>query len=539
MSEMLLKVQIGPVQEFICQARSTRDMWAGSYMLSWLAAAAMKVFKEAGCEFVFPNLDDQPLYNMFNEHSSKEGLIPSLPNVFMVIVPGDDLERLVAESKDALKNELSVISSCCWQKMQKIGADKTWRSRWDDQVKRFPVFNWHAVDYSKNEWQNAVKQLGQEMAARRNTRDFSQWGVILSSEGKVLPDKTLVSASKDVLSGKEEIICDDVFWQENDEFWKGAGPYGAMNCIKRLFPLEYLEQRFSSRRDYWNDMSMINTRDLAACNTEGVKDQGVDSNGEPIPVNGYIAVLAMDGDSMGAELQKLTSKEEYSNFSKILAGFAEHEALRIVEENDGQLVYAGGDDVLALLPSNYALKCAQELREAFKKTMAAYELDSSCGIAVAHYMFPLQRTVQEARHAEKRAKQDRGRAAFAVSLLKRSGEIIHWGGKWDSDAYALYELYTKMAAPEEASSRFPYALAQLLQPYELSKGTLADFKNVVFKEFQHIRSRQLLCEEEDTNKEFDLFAKRYLDHLFGHGNPADFTNLFLASAFINRQRGES
>ena len=32
----LLKLQIGPVQDFIAQARSTRDLWSGSYLLSWL-----------------------------------------------------------------------------------------------------------------------------------------------------------------------------------------------------------------------------------------------------------------------------------------------------------------------------------------------------------------------------------------------------------------------------------------------------------------------------------------------------------------------
>jgi CRISPR-associated protein Cmr2 len=37
-----LKVQIGPVQDFIAQARSTRDLWSGSYLLSWLMAAGLK-----------------------------------------------------------------------------------------------------------------------------------------------------------------------------------------------------------------------------------------------------------------------------------------------------------------------------------------------------------------------------------------------------------------------------------------------------------------------------------------------------------------
>lgn len=31
----LLKLQIGPVQDFIAQARSTRDLWSGSSGLNW------------------------------------------------------------------------------------------------------------------------------------------------------------------------------------------------------------------------------------------------------------------------------------------------------------------------------------------------------------------------------------------------------------------------------------------------------------------------------------------------------------------------
>ncbi len=41
MSKSLLKLQIGPVQESIAQARSTRDLWSGSYLLSWLMAAGI------------------------------------------------------------------------------------------------------------------------------------------------------------------------------------------------------------------------------------------------------------------------------------------------------------------------------------------------------------------------------------------------------------------------------------------------------------------------------------------------------------------
>lgn len=40
-----LKFQIGPVQDFISQARSTCDLWSGSYLLSWLMAAGLLTWK--------------------------------------------------------------------------------------------------------------------------------------------------------------------------------------------------------------------------------------------------------------------------------------------------------------------------------------------------------------------------------------------------------------------------------------------------------------------------------------------------------------
>ena len=47
-----LKFQLGPVQDFIAAARSIRDLWSGSYLLSWLMAAGMKALSaedRTGC----------------------------------------------------------------------------------------------------------------------------------------------------------------------------------------------------------------------------------------------------------------------------------------------------------------------------------------------------------------------------------------------------------------------------------------------------------------------------------------------------------
>ena len=61
-----LKFQLGPVQDFIAAARSIRDLWSGSYLLSWLMAAGMKALSaEVGPDAViFPNLRGQPLFDL-------------------------------------------------------------------------------------------------------------------------------------------------------------------------------------------------------------------------------------------------------------------------------------------------------------------------------------------------------------------------------------------------------------------------------------------------------------------------------------------
>jgi hypothetical protein len=42
----VFRFHIGPVQGFIAQARRTRDLWAGSFLLSWLAAQAMAAVRK-------------------------------------------------------------------------------------------------------------------------------------------------------------------------------------------------------------------------------------------------------------------------------------------------------------------------------------------------------------------------------------------------------------------------------------------------------------------------------------------------------------
>lgn len=56
MTAHLLLVTFGPVQDFIAQARRTRDVWYGSHLLSELERAAARALVDGGAKLIFPSL---------------------------------------------------------------------------------------------------------------------------------------------------------------------------------------------------------------------------------------------------------------------------------------------------------------------------------------------------------------------------------------------------------------------------------------------------------------------------------------------------
>ncbi len=533
-NQSLLVFQLGPVQEFIAQARSTRDLWSGSYLLSWLTAhAAATVVETCGeTALVFPH-PDQPMLRAVRGDGSLDALRPTIPNRVLAVVPAEEVNRIAEAAETAIRGALNALATPCWEwlscESKKIGEDiDLYRKRWCQQLKLFPQFTWHAVPLDGG-WQKAFKDLMLAHAARRQTRDFACW----------LTDPEQTGSTKDVLSGREETIGSEKLWEtiKEDAIFKDAGPFATPNLTKRLYPHCALRAllRLPEAR-YWYAIGKESTREIAEANRAGTTS-AKDEKGEPVPGNPYIAILAMDGDKMGAHLNSLGSREELTAFSRALAIFATTHAHKIVADAKGQLIYAGGDDVLAMLPADGAIACARKLRDAFRQVVNG-NLDVSCGIAVGHYKYPLQALVQEAHTAERRAKNERGRGTCELTLLKRSGETLHWGAKWTSQAWNLYQEFSDNTDGENAplSGRFAHAIAALLAPYTLDDPKTAPkdakFVEVIEKEYEHVLSRQTM--DKTVHLEHALpFLKELNPETW-----SDFPRLFQVSDFINRPRGD-
>ena len=633
----LVLFQTGAVQDFIAQSRSTRDLWSGSYLLSWLMAHAIKaVTDEIGPDAViFPSLRGNGIFDALHRQSYyatawKSGvngvtettwerllkdkgdwnkmadwlLTPTLPNRFLAMVPPGRGEELATKAQQALLGELHNVGDAVWTWLVSQGAKPEWKMRWNAQLDAFPQTAWavqpwlenrelclaetarlpvnaddpegvagriramlvlgeqrlpqedrdarYYTDKTKKErlansgllWSAHYALLDAKLAARRNTRDFAAWR-----------DPFPEAAVKDSLSGKEACIGDESFWKSlsGHALFRNAPShrYGAMNLLKRLWCrgdcVPYLRERLGLAVEPYR---------------KALRFDALDEVSKP---DRYVAILALDGDHMGkwvsgantpellrqfapkahnylldkaGSVKRLLTPSYHLQFSEALANFAMHKARAVVESHGGELIYAGGDDVLAILPAKQAVACAEALRAAFRTDFDGGKLypgaccEVSCGLAVGHVNAPLQMLVHEARQAERRAKRDYGRAALAVSLYKRSGEIIEWGCKWKGPALPLMRTLT---AADKLSGRFPYALAALLKPYAL-QGAMPDMLPVLQNEVRRVLDQQGADLPEDERKALAAGIDDYLEST--KFRLQDFINLFLAETFINRSREE-
>lgn len=185
----------------------------------------------------------------------------------------------------------------------------------------------------------------------------------------------------------------------------------------------------------------------------------------------YYALLLADGDRMGKALDRLDSMSAHRAVSKALEGFAQA-CGPTVEQFGGSLLYAGGDDVFALLPLHTALDCARHLAEDFQSRMwatsagaATVPVDErptlSVGIAVAHHLEPLSDVRALAKSAEKLAKRDRN--SLAIIVQKRSGGRLslsrRWGERLDDLIWNWVRALSSGEMPDSAAFELERAVA--------------------------------------------------------------------------------
>lgn len=507
----LVKFQIGPVQDFIAAARSTRDLWSGSYLLSHLVSSGIRAIPDYESVLIFPKPEGQPLLDDSKSWDQEKRLIPNLPNLFIAMVPTDKATEIASAVKAAIEREWMAITKSVLNIVpQKLGIEVD-ENDFKKQAERHLSISWQVTEISEKGYSDAYRDNGWHLDAIRQTREFDAWG----------GGSWIIGNEKDSLTGKEGAICGGSGFAERmaarggkiPSLFKHDDHIGAITLIKRTWHIAH--PKIDSEK------FLIRSLPDIAARSNGLDDDPL----ADIPEGeNYIAAIAFDGDSIGKWVDGLDLHkdrdllEHHQEFSGALSNFALEEVRKIVEEKIdgtdkngstvvvplGQLIYAGGDDVVAIVPADVALECALALQVAFRKSTSAIEdkdgnsPDASAGIAIAHVKAPLQDLIRAAQSAEKRAKNTVGRPAFSVALMKRSGEISHWGAKWDSGGIELSEEISMLMGKGDLSAKFPHRICELLEPYITSQNGFSkqsdapdfDGGQVIRKEFAFAASRQ-------------------------------------------------
>jgi CRISPR-associated protein Cmr2 len=509
----LIKFQIGPVQDFIAAARSTRDLWSGSYLLGFLVAAGIRELVRQQGKLIFPEGGIEPLLKdpaAWCEETTRTLLTPNLPNLFVAEISAEGSREVAGKVVDAIQQKWALIARISFEALVAQGILRSEQeSAFTGQAAAFFSVSWQ-ITPSRGTYKNDYENNGRLLDAVRQTRDF-----------RATPSD---SGDKDSLTGREiglvrgsEAMRKAIRNKDYKNLFKHDDHLSAITLIKRVWHLAYLVDGLKLKADS-NGFPIRSTRAIAARDNKRDEEDDTDN----APGEKYLAAIAFDGDSIGKWVSGETLDDRsdlrahHQAFSRCLTGFALDAVREIVESKDartgvplGFLIYAGGDDVVALVPADAALKVARKIREEFVtatdsiKDKDGQSPDGSAGIAIAHFKAPLQDLIREAQKAEKDAKCDsdkggQGRSAFSITLLKRSGEISKWGANWSSGAIELHDAIFKAMTDGPLSARFPHRVCQLLEPYRTTRTGLSrqqdvvDFpvREVIEKEFLHTATRQ-------------------------------------------------
>ena len=172
----------------------------------------------------------------------------------------------------------------------------------------------------------------------------------------------------------------------------------------------------------------------------------------------FYAVLLMDGDSLGVQMSKQENQQKIAN---ALNEFTS-QVPEVVHQNNGFLIYAGGDDVLALLPLEDALPCALACRHTYTQAFFGTGINTSLSGAVlyAHVKTALGEVLRQAHCVlDDEAKDGAGRDAIAVRVLKPGGDHLTWAQPWeialDGDGLKLEKLAAEFAKASDSEGQFP------------------------------------------------------------------------------------
>ena len=518
MNQYVLMLSVGPVQGFIAAARRSRDLWSGSWLLSEMAKACAQYLYQNKAQMVFPYITKE------TEDQLKANSDFSVGNKIQVLVEAnsiDEIKALAQQASGAAKQRFKDVAN---EAKSELKANALRESIWLEQVDDYVEVQsaWVKID-AQTDYKQACDQVASILAARKATRDFTASAAKHATDSAyMLPKSSLDGARETVLkegelsqstrrqlglSESEQLDCAGVLKRlggkgQTEQFtpitrvaadaWINTLSKEQIDALKDAYEKlvgQDLATRVKGNKQCYDAfpydaqyvyrprleamLSKSQLKQLTTSEEEALRNlQSVlkpiwASHGQP---SSYGVLLLADGDRMGELLDKASNVQQHQDVTQALSNFAGGVA-DTMRKFQGHCIYAGGDDVLGLVPLHQAYACAEALAFDFEDKLrsVAQNLNAekpptlSVGLAICHINTPLGHIRQLAQRAEKHAKgdhiknADKQRNALGISLAIRSGNTTDIRIGWDdTDAKKALNEWVHAYVKKELPSRIAY-----------------------------------------------------------------------------------
>lgn len=535
MASYLLAITMGPVVPFLTGTRRTRDLWGASSILSDLSRAIAIGLQKSGCQMIVPGLISGA------ELDSEQVTSVDVPDLIFAVSP--ELESVAAAQQTIKKacQEAQDLWERLGERTLKASQAHVDVNRFREQLKDVWDFSYAAVVLEgEGEFRRARARVMEILAATENTRCFAQ-----SSGPAGLP--------KSSLDGRRDTVWKSTGPPEQTSLGKrlrlSAGEHlDAIGLTKRIgkdtraFPsvsriaaepwlaqlsegdrqslaahceamtqhglIQINTARYPAFRNFPYEATIVYpSREKEIWEDEGPPNEAHDrlieernrllaGYGDASP---YFAVLAADGDHLTIALNQAETPEAHRDFSILLSRFTDRCRTIVQQDFHGCVIFAGGDDLLALLPVTEAIACAEALHDEFGGMMGGPTL--SMALVIGHHLESLEDHVGRAFRALFDDAKKPDRDGLAIHYHPRGGASISVRGQWKGGISDRLRQGIKAYSDGTIPHRLAYEIEELAVHYEgwdqtdeLLKGAInADLKRLLAKkEMEEAKREELL-----------------------------------------------
>lgn len=199
MNQYLFLLTIGPVQEFIAAARRTRDLWAGSQLLSDLSRQAAIYIRDHKGELIFPS--SSPGNEDLKQHDVVNRIL-AIVEVDEVGTVGDGIRHFGKDLEDHIRE---IFQEKITKVLYEFKDTCFYREIAEQQLNDLLEINWAAVPFNNEKYKEVREQLERILAARKNTRDFKQ------------PSWSQVGQPKSSIDGQRESVIPEHYYVQRGD----------------------------------------------------------------------------------------------------------------------------------------------------------------------------------------------------------------------------------------------------------------------------------------------------------------------------------